>query len=1791
MAIEVLLDLMRQGFGPADRKVIAESLQQDPLVWQFVQNEDNLPYFEAAGSAKEAFSPGAIACWRIEKDYGWDIHTPEADLPEELRADATRALESTVNAGLPPVDLCTAGLLMVALLNSAKAQGSWQPVINKILVKQGALGAEKNIQIWQTPAACLFSFEPEFNAFIDAFLQSEVEATRQTGYGLCVHALLSNPLPQTEKLDELYNRLSYDGINAQLQVLKTLEKADQNQTAQLLASSLMQVRSTADFMARTYAELETFQTPSDRIDPLQKAVRMELAEDLSKLAALLHYAGNESKSSAAYHNASEILSFIKTQAQFQSVAGKTSPEAKADWIAIIQAAPHSQLARLQYSHFLIQQGEFGEAEKQLSDITASPQKAYLEAKIKNAQAKGIQDQVVLSLSSSKPASASPDYFVHDPALDCDTEILKSAILGIGVKLDKGKWSPRLSNRKQVRLLRDWYRLSGQYDQAIELTSYLELVEPESTEHRKALADLYGQSKQWPKAFAAIQEIVKSEVSPALDDLLLFAESALHTKRTDLAISICQNIIKETPSQPKALILLGEGFWQKGDSLKAIQHMEEVVKMIPEQAETWLALARIWQENDQTDKTVEVLQKGVVAIPDSPELLRELGKWMLEKQSPADAVAYLKKAHELDSRNPEGQFQLARANYKLGRYAEAWALLEPHLAEYEQDPAVAKLLGHVLLAMGEAQKAKPILLFAAEHYPEDRDTVLSVAKVVTHEAESAAGEVNLVELIALRGILTTYLKTNGLDTQVKLNLADVDRLLGNSQQAFETYLDVSKQIHPAKSRATWQLQYGLGKTALALGKKELALATLQEAASQQPENTAILHALAEAYESSELTGKASETALLTLKLAPQDQDNILWYAKFQMDAGQPEAAAKALKEALVIEPDQPSLKLWLTRAQLTLGEIEPAESNLVSVINGSAASPSELQEAAYLSIRLNNFDLAIKALGKAIKLSDAFSPVMVMDLAAAYTSQNQRREALESLNLDNECFYQYPELALLKADILDYLGQYEPALNALQTVQNVVEEQLEANPERLKTYARSPLLYPVDFTPAGFHYRLGQFNRALGKTEEALQHLEIAFGKVPENPKFRLALAEARTLNMAFDLAYDLVRDIHLEQKDQDSLDLSCLRAVLAGYRTESSFGRAGQPTTGLVTYPRLLALQSRVAAVMGEPDVARTYLDEAHKAFFENTNPSTTANVAAISRQAMTLAGMAEAALTLNDLPLAIQLFQQAQAILPDQALLNWRWAASLMLAAEEQRKATLLSITDHAPGPEYLSPAYQAQFNVLLEKLKPVLSQESWICLKARGVAAFEGEWQLSTNIDPCLADPASAATVVMTSDDNEIIRQVLETYPTDPQVLQAYGLNALQYHKVDAIPMVEQALQANPLNAANHALLAFLSQETPEVALKAIETALQIWPTESAWHAFAAEMEMRSGQTEDASEHIARALESDPDNADFWLQSAEIRLVSNDLVDAKAALEKSVSIQTQNADTWLKLAEVNRRMGDVTAAIRNVQNAQQLDPANKSLAIKEAQLHFDKKDYETAIEKTARIIETNPADEDAHVIQAQALVKQGKFGQALLTLNQFLARDPQNTRIQLEALKVKKAYEGAEAALPDLVKLAEENAEDPAVLTVLTDWLIQTNRLDKAEKTAQTILRIMPEQASVHLMLGRLQRKTGQLDQAIAHLSNAIVYDPNLIEAYIELGKTYQDRRNLEEAISIYRQATEIDPSDPKPYYHTGMALKECRDYRGAEAMLKQAKALAPEDPEIIRQLGVITAMNLINNLRETS
>jgi len=52
MPLEVLLDLIRKQFSPSEGQALVRSLQQDPLLWQFAQDEESLTYFNSSNFPK-----------------------------------------------------------------------------------------------------------------------------------------------------------------------------------------------------------------------------------------------------------------------------------------------------------------------------------------------------------------------------------------------------------------------------------------------------------------------------------------------------------------------------------------------------------------------------------------------------------------------------------------------------------------------------------------------------------------------------------------------------------------------------------------------------------------------------------------------------------------------------------------------------------------------------------------------------------------------------------------------------------------------------------------------------------------------------------------------------------------------------------------------------------------------------------------------------------------------------------------------------------------------------------------------------------------------------------------------------------------------------------------------------------------------------------------------------------------------------------------------------------------------------------------------------------------------------------------------------------------------------------------------------------------------------------------------------------------------------------------------------------------------------------------------------------
>lgn len=1804
MSIEALLDLIRHRFASSEGQIILRGLTQDPLVWQFVQDEEkSLAYFQSAPENLEAHSPAAISQWLIEEYYTLslgDLTDYQNALPQELKKSAAQAFETILSTNLPPSDLLTAGLLALTLRERRIIEGSWQGFAGEIFHRGDQKAIRKTFEIWRSAFTILYGFVEDFKGLMSECFNTNVILARKISAPLYVHTLLSNPLDSSVLLDELFDFAQNLTVDYQLDCLNELKNNHASELCRNLAKHLMQTKANTNLFARVFSELELFDNANSKADPLGKKLRLGLVEDINRLAAFYHYSGDAQKAADTYQKSNAVLDFLKSQTLYQAISCEPLSQSHSAWLQIIKSIPNSKNARLSFVNLLIQGENFKEAEKYLEELPDSPEKRFLISKI--VSTKGHKDvaqldvKEIIKSEQKEPAVNLPSYFVHPPNINFQNELIEETLKQ---SLDQGDlyWVEKLLNnsindKKTIKLLRNHLESNGQLEKAIELTSYLERIEPEEKIHRQDLARVYTKAKRWEDAFITLQEIIKAEPSPQTVVLEMFAESALSTGRTDTAISICQNILKSNPQNQKALIFLGKGYTQKGDVVKAIQHMEQVVELIPENAETWLTLAQIWQENGQTDRAFEILNQGSLALPNDPTLLRALGKAHLDKQAPADALTYLNKAYEIEPSNLDGKLNLAQAKYELGLFEQAKILLEDDLKNYRNNPELARLLGRVLYASGKVDDAEPLIIFAAKHFPEDLETVSLVSDLVLNQAETSLDGVNQAKLLEIQNILENSRTRFPENLQIMLNLADIDRLLGEHEKSLEAYSNLSEKDFSNQVDLKWRLTYGLGKAALASENSDLALAALQEANAVKPGNLMVLHALAEAYQANDLLEKAQTIAKTALKLANQDTNNILWYANFRIRNNEPDEAVKVLKEAAEINPSRTEIKIWLAKTLLSLGSTNEAEQVIQDLIIHCQANSDDLQKAAYLSLEVNNTELALRALEKAVHVLEEDNLVLMMDLIKCYSLSGQPQKALTFFEDHEQLTHSHPETLILKSDILEDLGEYAQSYKVLKSIENIYDSDENLNWD-IDAYQHSPLLYTSDLSPVYYLYRLGNLSRYFGDFAASEHYFSRAQERAPEDTSVLNAAVENLMSKLDFNGALKLASkldEMDVPQLDGDTLAIKLNQQQMLLFLNDIQESMLDEQylnqSSGLSA--RYHAVQSQIAYNQNKFDAAADFLIQAIQNFNEDSKIDHR-KLDEVFQQTLTATIIGEAALLLEDYKSALLHHQNALITINSQPLYNWRRCLALIRSAEAQQKAQVLSIVNHAPGQTALSDQNRNEAMLLTEQLERYLSKDQNLCLKARLIAAFTGSWPLNLNADVCLKNPSEAAAVLLSTDNNQLAQDILETYPNEILVLQAYANYAYKNNKTEAVRVIEKALEMDTSNPVSHALLGIVENKDVERKIRSLETALEFWPDETGWHSLLADLYNKSGNIEAAANHIASAISVVPDNPDYWQKSGEIKIKLNHLEEAKDDLAKSASLDQKNPEIFMQMAALNHRLGQKKEAINNIRTAIELDPRNTSIACKEVELLLEQNDYLGAEEKARTLLVDNQRNTQLRIFLARAQAKLGKLDAALKTLKSDTKQGQEYTPLVLETIKIRKDKEGIEALLPELVHLAETNPEDPGVLTTLTDWLIHTNRLKEAEETAQTILRILPENAEVQLMLGRLQRKNGQLDQAISHLSNAITEDPYLIEAYVELGKTYQERRDFEQAIKVFQRGSQVNPGDANLYYHTGMALKECKNFRDAEMMLKEAKKYDPDDPNIIRQLGVITALNLIHHLRE--
>jgi Flp pilus assembly protein TadD len=115
---------------------------------------------------------------------------------------------------------------------------------------------------------------------------------------------------------------------------------------------------------------------------------------------------------------------------------------------------------------------------------------------------------------------------------------------------------------------------------------------------------------------------------------------------------------------------------------------------------------------------------------------------------------------------------------------------------------------------------------------------------------------------------------------------------------------------------------------------------------------------------------------------------------------------------------------------------------------------------------------------------------------------------------------------------------------------------------------------------------------------------------------------------------------------------------------------------------------------------------------------------------------------------------------------------------------------------------------------------------------------------------------------------------------------------------------------------------------------------------------------------------------------------------------------------------------------------------------------------------------------------------------------------------------------------------------------------------------------------EARHHLERGQILYDRGEVDEAVIQWREAVRLAPNVAKAHHLLGLALQDRGDLRAAIAAFQQALRLNPDNATAYVHLALALEAKGDAKEALAAYQRALQLVPTSPYVHNRLGHLLA-----------
>jgi tetratricopeptide (TPR) repeat protein len=256
-----------------------------------------------------------------------------------------------------------------------------------------------------------------------------------------------------------------------------------------------------------------------------------------------------------------------------------------------------------------------------------------------------------------------------------------------------------------------------------------------------------------------------------------------------------------------------------------------------------------------------------------------------------------------------------------------------------------------------------------------------------------------------------------------------------------------------------------------------------------------------------------------------------------------------------------------------------------------------------------------------------------------------------------------------------------------------------------------------------------------------------------------------------------------------------------------------------------------------------------------------------------------------------------------------------------------------------------------------------------------------------------------------------------------------------------------------------------------------------------------IRNYRLKEAEECLDRWFELEPDNTQALLDRgiiSEIRQIRSEAADY---YRRVVELDPQHDDARMRLARILVELGQASAALPHLNYLQPRFPDDPLVAVQQARCLELLGQQSQAIEVLDQALERFPQSAEARVLRGKLAMQDGQLEQAEEMLRRAVALDPgtYTTRYQLYTCLSQRGKLDEAKEESNRLKLMEEDMR-----------LLEELAGGKMQKT--------PHDPALHYQVAQIALRSGQVEEAVRWLHNALREDPHYGPAHQTLAMYYK-------------------------------------------------------------------------------